>query len=461
MKSLLGSLGTTSREVLRVRSQRLDVQGPTNLARARTALATFFRAETVPMDGVEKYGTDSTLFPIVNSLANDVSAVGFHLYAPGETSAPEDRTEIKEGQHPSVDLFLKPNPFQAREEFVEAGQQFIDLVGEVTILVESVGKIPVRLWIIPPDKLMPIKAPIIGAKPGSQFMLGWVYTADSGEQVPLSLEQIIQIKMPNPANMYRGLGPMQAALVDLQTSRFSAEWNRQFFINGASPEGVIQIEDSFSDDEFREFTERWRESHQGITNAHRVAVLENNAQWVPNQMTQRDMQFEELRRLSSDFIRQSFRYPKTMLGSTDSANRAVAEAGEYMYGKWLIAPRAQRWCAALNNRLMPLYGPNPRKLYWDFDAVVGSDEQTEAATVNLRATAALTLNTAGYDAQDVLAVVGLPPMQWTKPQVPLTGGFAGGDEGNATQNAPGTSGSDGSRDRQDDAQPDRSSSGQD
>lgn len=449
MKSLLGGLASSGRSVLKVASERGPaVPTPSNLVRTgRSGLANWFRAPTLPTTGAERYGTDPTLFPIISSLAQDTGNVDFKLFAPGESGKDEDREEIKPGAHPCVDLLLNPNPFYSQAEFIETAQQHIDSVGECILLVEYLLKIPVRLWVIPPWKLTPVKSGIIGVPAGQKFLTGWMYTGDNGEQVPLSINQIIQIKLPNPADPYRGIGPVQAALTMLDNARYTAEWNRNFFLNGASPDGVVQIEENFSDDEFKEFTERWRESHQGLSNAHRVAVLENGAVWVPNMITHRDMQFQELQTLSSDFIRKAFRFPKTMLGDTDDANRAVAEAGEYTYGKWMIAPRARRWCAALNNRLMPLFGSptagsqslNTRGLYWDFEPVVDSDEQVEAVTLSTRATGAQTLIQTGVEAEDAFAVMGLPPMRWKKPEVP---GF---DEDGKPFPKPGESGSDGSK----------------
>lgn len=439
MKSLLGGMGTALRRAPAT-PQLL------NLARTGRTVANFFQAPSLPMHGAERYATDSTLYPIVSALAQDTGAVDFGLYRPGESGKDEDRVEVLPGQHPAVDLFENPNPFYSRSEFVEAGQQWIDLVGECIILVEYIARVPVRLWVMDPAKFTPVKGDILKTPLAQKFLLGWVYTADNGIQISLSTKEILQIKLPNPRDPWRGIGPVQSSLVDIDSSRYSAEWNRMFFVNGASPDGVVQLEDSFSDDEFNDFTTRWRESHQGIGNAHRVAVLENNAQWVPNAFTHRDMMFAELRSQSSDFIRKAFRFPKTMLGDTDTANRAVAEAGEYQYGKWLITARANRWVSMLNNRLMPLFGETPagaprkpgnaleapapsknpeRRVaavtgapYWDFEPVVESDDQVEADTVYARAQALNVLIQGGFNDEDATAVVGLPPMRWEKPQQP-------------------------------------------
>lgn len=407
MRSLLAGL-----------SRRRTVAPPvTNLVRSRS-VASFFRTPTVSMQGADRYATDPTLYAIASALAEDTGAVEFQLYTPSETGKDEDRVEIMRGQHPAVDLFANPNPFHSRSEFVELAQLWVELAAECVILVEWLGAMPVRMWPMDPSKFTPNTAGIIGVPAGKKFLTGWTYTADDGTQIPLSVKEILQIKLPNPKDPYRGAGAVQPSLTDMDSGKYSAEWNRMFFLNGASPDGVVQIEDGFSDDEHREFVDRWRESHQGIGNAHRVAVLENGAVWVPNQMTQRDMQFHELRAQSSDFTRKAFRFPKTMLGDTDTANRAVAEAGEYQYGKWLISSRARRWTSLLNNRLMPLYGKDQRELVWDFKPIVDADEKTEADTFSARATGVNTLIQAGFAAEDVLATAGLPPMKWEKPQQP-------------------------------------------
>lgn len=417
MRSLLGGLGDASRSVLRVRSERLD--RPTNFVRRRlSGISSWFSTPRLPTTGADRYGTDPTFFAIVSGLAQDTADVQFRLWQPGATGEDDDRTEVKRKQHPCVDLVNKPNGFQSGAELREVAQQHIDSLGECILYVERIAGVPVRMWVLQPWKLTPVEAPVLRTPVNQKFLRGWIYLTDDGTQIPLGNDEIIQIKLPNPADPYRGIGPVQAALHHLDAARYSAEWNRNFFLNNASPDGVIQIEARLSDDEFDEFQTRWRETHQGLNNAHRVAILENEAVWVPNQFTQRDMQFQELQMLASDFIRKAFRFPKTMLGDTDNANRAVAEAGEYTYGKWMVEPRARRWAAALNNRLLPMFGENSRELYWDFDPVVESDEQVEAVTISTRATAAQTLIQTGFDSEEVLAAVGLPPMTWKKPEVP-------------------------------------------
>src|SRR5205814_2930333 len=119
--------------------------------------------------------------------------------------------------------------------FREACQQHLDLVGETTFVLNTVGNIILEMWPVRPDRMQPVKDP-------KAFMSGWMYQGPDGEDVPLELDQVIQIKLPNPGDPYRGRGPVQAVLADIDAARFSADWNRNFFVNGARPGGVIEVD---------------------------------------------------------------------------------------------------------------------------------------------------------------------------------------------------------------------------
>jgi HK97 family phage portal protein len=371
----------------------------------------FFRPQLPSSSGLRAYGQNSTLFPIVNGLALDTSNATWRLWAPGASGEDDDRTEIPATAHPAAALWSAPNPFMAQAEYVEAGQQHVDLTGEAYSLVVRKGRLPVSLWPIRPDRITPVPDP-------DKFQIGWIYSAPGGQEYQLAIEDVIQIKMPNPNDPYRGIGPVQAAMVDVDSARYTAEWNRNFFINGAAPDGIIMAESNLDDDDFDRITRRWREAHQGVANAHRVAVLEAGLTFQDSSFSQRDMQFSELRQLSADFIRQAFRYPKIMLGDVQDSNRANSEAAMAMYDANLIDPRLRRWKQMLNNRLLPMFGTNTRGLYFDYDPIVKDDEESEANVINVKVTSAVALVGAGFEADDVLATCGLPPMQFEKPATP-------------------------------------------
>jgi HK97 family phage portal protein len=357
-------------------------------------------------------GSVGTLFSIVNRTSTSTAQVEWHLYRKAKSGRKEDRVEVT--SHAALDLWNRPNPFMPRQEFVEVEQQHIDLTGEGwwVIARDSRSPIPLELWPVRPDRMRPLPS-------ATDYLVGYVYTGPDGEQVPLGLDEVIQIRMPNPMDTYRGLGPVQAILVDADASRYSAEWNRNFFLNSAEPGGIIAVDRRLDDDEFEEMRLRWAEQHRGVAAAHRVAIMEQGATWVDRKFTQRDMQFAELRQVSRDVIREAFGMPAFALGEVQDVNRATADASRVWFAEQLTEPRLERFKAALNFELLPLFGATAQGLEFDYDSPVPEDEEAENAALTTRSNAAAVLVEAGYDPAEVLHTVGLPPMTHVAPAPPL------------------------------------------
>lgn len=353
-------------------------------------------------------GAVGTLFAIVSRTSNSTSQVGWKLY---RTSKNGERTEVT--AHAALDLWSKPNAFMTRQEFVEVAQQHVDLTGESWWLVGRDARalsLPLSLWPVRPDRMAPVPHP-------TEFISGYVYTGPNGEKIPLEIKDVIFLRMPNPLDPYRGMGPVQSILTDLDSSKYSAEWNRNFFINGAEPGGIIEVDKRLSDDEFDEMATRWNEQHKGVANAHRVAVIEQG-KWVPNAFTNKDMQFVELRTVSRDVIREAFGIPPFAVGDVVDVNRAVAEASRAWFAEALTVPRLERIKGALNNDLLPLFAGSAG-LEFDYENPVPEDHETINASRDSMAASAATLIAAGFDPDDVLETVGLPPMKFSKPEHPL------------------------------------------
>lgn len=365
-------------------------------------------------------GSVGTLFAIVHRTSNATSAVDWKLWrkSPDQRRkfGPVDDRRVEVTSHAALDLWNNPNPFYTRQAMVESVQQHLDLVGEGVMVIyrDPRSPLPLELWPVRPDRITPI--------PGGDFLAGYVYSGPDGERIPLGVDDVIHLKMPNPLDPYRGLGPVQAAMVDLDSSRFSAEWNRNFFVNSAEPGGIIEVDERLDDDAFNELTERWREQHQGVAQAHRVAVLEQGT-WKDRSMSQRDMQFVQLRGLAREVIREAFGIHGHMIGNSQDVNKANAEAGEISFARWLVKPRCERFKQALNHRLLPLF--DATNLEFDHDRVVPEDREADDRERTSLATAARTWVEAGFDPEAVLAYLGTPDLPYVGP--PAQAGAATGE----------------------------------
>lgn len=352
-------------------------------------------------------GAVGTLFGIVNRTSNGTAKVNWRLWRNleprrGRSDGTEpEREEVT--RHAALDLWRKPNPFMARQELVEATQQHIDLTGEGWWIVgrDPRASIPLELWPVRPDRMAPVPDPY-------EFMSGYVYKGPEGQLIPLGLDEVIQIKMPNPLDPYRGMGPVQAIMAVADSRRYSIEWNRNFFINSAEPGGFVVFDKSLSDTEFLKWQERWREQHRGVAAAHRVGVLEN-ATFVERKYSQKDMQFAELVNATGTLMREAFGIHKASLGGSDDVNRSNAEAARWLFAEEITVPRLDRLKGKINNQLLPMFDADPA-LEFDYDDPRPSSAEQENADRDSRVAAAMAVVAAGGDWDAALAAFGLPPI---------------------------------------------------
>src|SRR5581483_4625039 len=340
MRSPLGTLARTLRNASKT-------QPPIGYAgRGGPAALSSLYGASDPETFMRAYGSSGTVFSIVSTLARETAKQRWHLYreqpqdgrrryTTGDKGS-DERTEVI--RHQALEVWNRPNPCMTGFRLRELSQTYLDLTGESYLVVQRDPRatFPTGLWPVRPDRIEPVPH-------AEKFLAGYVYRSPAGELVPLETTDVIMTKYPNPYDIYHGLGPVQSILVDIDAAKYSAAWNRNFFLNSATPGGVVELDKRLDDDEWNEFTSRWRETHRGVGAAHRVAVLEQGAKWVPNAHTIRDMDFAALRSVSRDVIREAFTMHKAILGTVEDVNRANAVTAQEHFESFLIAARLFRW----------------------------------------------------------------------------------------------------------------------
>lgn len=359
---------------------------------------------------LEQYSEIGTLYGIVSKLATSVSLVEWKLWRSAPSGMPEDRVEVT-GKHQALKVWRRPNPFMTRTEFVEGTQQHVDLTGEGWWVVSRVGSIPDELWPVRPDRIFPVPST-------TEFIAGYVYVSPDGEEVPLRREDVIMIRWPSPLDIYRGQSPLPALSGDIHNEATQRAWSESFFRNSATPGGVIETGDRpLSDDEFDELLDRWNKSHRGVSNAGRVAILEQG-KFVPLSYTQKDMQFVETRGFTKQALLDAYGMPKFGIGDVDDVNRATAEASKAWFAESLTIPRLERIKQALNSDFLPMFGTTGQGLEFDYCDPVPMDMEAENATLTARVNAAVALiGTGRVDPASVAEAFELPDsIVWKEPE---------------------------------------------
>lgn len=357
---------------------------------------------------LEAFSNTGVLHGVVSKLASTTSLVKWNLFKSAPSGLDEDRVQVT--RHAALIVQSRPNPWMGWQEFAETFQQHIELAGEGWWVLDRSGPggSPLEMWPVRPDRMKPVPS-------RDKFIAGYIYCGPDGEEVPLSVDQVIFLRTPDPRNIYRGLSPISALAADLGNEAAQAAWSRSFFNNSANPGGIIKVGRRLGDGEWEELVTRWNQQHRGVTNAGRVAVLEEG-DFIPLSYTQKDMQFVESRGFTKQAILDAYAFPKFGLGDVDDVNRATAEASMAMFSQTLSVPRLERIKAALNGEFLPMFGATARGLEFDYENPVPADQETENDTLTAKVSALVQLIDAGADSMQACDAVGLPHMDFTKPE---------------------------------------------
>lgn len=360
---------------------------------------------------LRQYGKSGTVYSIVSLLSQAAATPKWHLYKSQPVDGrrrysiadmgDDQRTEVVNTA--PIKLLTNPNPFMSRFEFFEASNQHLWLTGEFYWVLDCDAGFPTSMWVVRPDRMDPVQDP-------NSFISGWVYTGPGGEQIPLKVSEVIQERLPDPLDPYRGSSPVASIMPNIEQQRYATEYMRNMFINGADPGGIITVPSKLTEREFDEFTDRWRESHQGVARAGRIGILENGAQWVNAIPNNKDMEYSNLRLQNRDEIREAFRMPKSMLGTVEDVNRANAQTSAENFVTWSVLPLLNRRRETLNSKLLALFGATGQGIEFDYDDPSPVNQEAAVQELLNKSTAAQLLINAGLDPTDVLKAVGLPDM---------------------------------------------------
>lgn len=249
-----------------------------------------------------------------------------------------------------VNLLNRPNPFQSGFEFRELSDMLLSLTGKCFwyIAKDSAGT-PMELWIMGPQYVTIVPD-------SDNYIKGYIYNA-TGENIPLNPDEVLFINLPDPYDMYGGVGPAQAAGFAIETDKYSNKWNRNFFFNNATPDTVI-LADDLDDDSFERLKESWNDKYSGVDNARKTAILESVRDIKVLNQSARDMDFVNLKNANREEILGVFGVPKVLLGMNENVNRATAETAKMIFQDNVVAPRLKRLEDKINNELVPLFGEN-------------------------------------------------------------------------------------------------------
>lgn len=304
----------------------------------------------------------------VTAIADEIASINLRLYKVKD----KDGSVEEVTNHPVIDLLYKVNNYTTKFDHFWLTEAYLKTTGESPWFIErgKNGKSVEAIYFLRPDKL----TPIVGSE---RLIEGYKYQIGTTETITLPLSSIVLLKIPDPANPFRGLGAVQMAARTIDIDNFSEEWNKTFYENSASPASVLNVEvENLGEEQLKVLKASIRKEYEGAANAHKTMVLFGKMKLDKIGFNQKDMDFLEQQRFSRDKILGIFKVPKAVLAQTDEVNYASAKTAQYVFARWTIKPEIERITQQLNEFLLPMF-PGTEGMFIDYDNPIPEDDAAD------------------------------------------------------------------------------------
>ena len=267
--------------------------------------------------------------------------------------------------HRFLDTLSAVNPFMNKNHLFELSNIYQELTGNAYwyLVKDSFGMV-IEIWPIPPDRMKVVPS-------RENFISHYIYQYGA-TKVPFEIDEIVHFKWPNPKSLFYGASPLQAVSQAFNTNQNMGRFENAMFANNARPEGFFTTEQDIDDDSFDRVKEELQQTYLGVSNTGKVGFLDKGVTFSPVTMKPKDLSFLKGREWTMKEIYNAYGVPIGLFD--DKANRANAEAAQYVYAKYGIQPRHARFEEKLNEQILNKFD---EKLFVAFDNVVPEDKAFE------------------------------------------------------------------------------------
>jgi HK97 family phage portal protein len=251
----------------------------------------------------------------------------------------------RETQHPLGKLFRRPNRWQTWFEFISYVVSSLCIRGNAFVVVErDRDGNPVELVPIAPDRCT-----MMLSDDGEMYYR--INSRRLGYGLVVPPDDMIHLKNIS-LDGYVGASPIAIAQDVLGLALATQQHGATLFRQGGQVGGVIKFPGALSKEAADRIANSWRETHAGVQNAHKVAVLEEGGDFTKIAITNEEAQFLESRRFSVIEICRLYGVPPHRLGELDKATLNNIEQQNQQYVDNALAPIARAIEQLFNHHLL-------------------------------------------------------------------------------------------------------------
>lgn len=290
-------------------------------------------------------------------IAKEVAELEFVLYRMGLKNGEIVFNEIDD--HPILDALDRFNSTTTKSDALYNTQSHKKLTGDSFWYLDFNGNVLRNIFVLEPDKIeLDIGDPTDAT---DDLVEGYKYKDNiKGKKVEhyYSREEIIHFKTPNPNNMFRGFGAVEAAAEVIDIDNLTNKTTRQFFEKGAITNFVLTSEERIDPEQLARLKAEMRSAYAGVNNAYQTMILGGGLKPEKISFSNRDMEFLAQLEWYRDKIMVIFGNTKASLGIIDDVNRASHESSIISWKRNSIKPEMKAIVDTLNEFLVPRFGDN-------------------------------------------------------------------------------------------------------
>ena len=288
----------------------------------------------------------TAVYACVRILAEAVASLPLHVY-----EYQDDGGKKLVHDHPLYYLLHdEPNPEMTSFVFRETLMSHLLIWGNAyaQIIRDGAGRV-LGLYPLLPDKME--------VQRDDKGNIYYVYSRNSDENptfkeygnIKLKAEDVLHI----PGLGFDGLigySPIAMAKNAVGMTLACEEYGASFFANGANPGGVLEHPGVLKDPS--KVRESWNSVYRGVSNAHKIAVLEEGMKYQQIGIPPEEAQFLETRKFQINEIARLYRIPPHMVGDLDKSSFSNIEQQSLEFVKYTLDPWVIRWEQSLQRSLL-------------------------------------------------------------------------------------------------------------
>ncbi len=282
----------------------------------------------------------ATVYASCRNLGEDIGSLPLQIFRVGAGEKVEDRAD------PAWRILnVKANPEMSAMSFRETLQGHAALRGDGWAEIERDNALRTKaLWPLNPARMRSVRNGLNGVsiEGAAAGQLAYLYELPDGQTKVFAPDKLFHLRGFGPDGL-RGYSILRLAAEAMGVALATEAYGGRFFANDASP-GVVLTHPQTLSAKARENIElSWQEAHQGLDNAHRIAILEEGLSVSKVGVNPVEAQFLETRKWERGEIAGFFRMPPDKIGDYERATFSNIEQSDINYGKYTVRPWTVRW----------------------------------------------------------------------------------------------------------------------